>query len=168
MARYAERDALAVFGVKYPDMKTSLILAGLLFVAVITQAQYANQPTGTPAFHDKAPAKGEVMPPILTEAQLAQNGMTMPVQIAAYKAAAKAGVAMYQQPCYCYCDRNHGHKSLRSCFESTHGAQCGTCMGEALYTYQMSKKGWTAAQIRDGIERGDWKQIDLQHPPLVN
>lgn len=159
---------VALPGVKYPDMKTSLILVGLLFVAVITQAQYANQPTGVPAFHDKPPAKGEVLPPVLTEAQLEQNGMNMPAQIAAYKAVAKAPAIMYQQPCYCYCDRNHGHKSLHSCFESTHGAQCGTCIGEALYSYQMSKKGWTASQIREGIMRGDFKMMDLQHPLPVN
>jgi bacterioferritin-associated ferredoxin len=66
-------------------------------------------------------------------------------------------------PCYCYCDRNHGHKSLRSCFEGTHGANCGTCMQEALYSYRQSKRGWTVKQIRDGIERGDYKMIDLQN-----
>jgi hypothetical protein len=32
----------------------------------------------------------------------------------------------------------------------------------------MSKKGWSTAMIRDGIIRGDWKQIDLQHPDPVN
>ena len=41
-------------------------------------------------------------------------------------------------------------------------------MGEALYSYQMSKKGWTPEKIRDGIVRGDWKQMDLQHPDPVN
>jgi Protein of unknown function with PCYCGC motif len=149
-------------------MKTALILMVLLCVAAITQAQFASQPTGVPAFHDKPPAKGEVLPPVLTESQLAQQGLTLPAQIASYKAVAKMPAAMYQQPCYCYCDRNHGHKSLHSCFESTHGAACGICMGEALYTYQMSKKGWSPSQIRDGIIRGDWKLIDLQHPEPVN
>lgn len=150
-------------------MKTSLILLGLLCVAAaITQAQFSNQPTGVPAFHDKPPAKGEVLPPVLTESQLTQQGMNQPAQIASYKAVAKMPAVMYQEPCYCYCDRNHGHKSLHSCFESTHGASCGVCMGEALYSYQMSKKGWSPTQIRDGILRGDWKMIDLQHPEPVN
>jgi hypothetical protein len=149
-------------------MKTSVALLIVLCVAAITQAQLANRPNPVPAFHDKPPAKGETLPPILTESQLAQQGMTMPAQIAAYKAAAKASSVVYQEPCYCYCDRNHGHKSLRSCFESTHGAACGTCMAEALYSYQMSKKGWTPSQIRDGIIRGDFKQMDLQHPEPVN
>jgi hypothetical protein len=31
----------------------------------------------------------------------------------------------------------------------------------------MSKKGWSAKQIRDGIIRGDFKQIDLANPTPV-
>jgi hypothetical protein len=151
-------------------MKTFLALAALLCAAAITQAQLANQTQSpVPAFHGTPPAKGTALPAVLTEKDLAAQGMTAPVQIAAYKAAAKAPAVMYQQPCYCFCDRAHGHTSLHSCFESTHGAMCSTCMGEALYAYQMSsKKGWTPAKIRDGIIRGDWKQMDLQHPDPVN
>lgn len=148
-------------------MKYFFSLVAFICAAAITHAQF-NQPAGVPAFHSAPPAAAVTLPPVLTEAQLAQQGMTMPVQVAAYKAAAKASRVVYQMPCYCYCDRNHGHTSLRSCFESTHGANCGTCMAEALYSYQMSKKGWTAKQIRDGIERGDWKLLDLQHPEPVN
>ena len=149
-------------------MKTFVALAALLCAAGITQAQFSNQPNQVPAFHPTPPAKGEALPAVLTEAQLAAQGMTQPVQIASYKAVAKAPNVMYQEPCYCYCDRNHGHKSLHSCFESTHGANCGVCMGEALFSYQMSKKGWTPTKIRDGIIRGDWKLVDLQHPEPVN
>jgi hypothetical protein len=31
----------------------------------------------------------------------------------------------------------------------------------------MSKKGWSVNQIRDGIIRGDFKQIDLENPAPV-
>ena len=68
---------------------------------------------------------------------------------------------IYQQPCYCYCDRM-GHKSLHSCFEGTHGAECSVCLKELYYSYQMTQKHKTAAQIRKGIIAGEWKQIDLQ------
>ncbi len=74
---------------------------------------------------------------------------------------------MYQMPCFCFCDRQHGHTSLRSCFESNHGANCGTCLAEALYSYKMSKKGWTAKMVRDGIVRHEYEQMDLQHPEPV-
>src|SRR5690348_1566695 len=76
-------------------------------------------------------------------------------------------VVLHQQPCYCYCDRM-GHNSLHSCFENTHGAQCSTCLKELYYSYQQSKKGKTASQIRAGIIKGDRKQIDLESAAAIN
>lgn len=148
-------------------MKYFFGVFALIFAVSMTHGQSSATETSVPAYHKAAPAKGEKLPPILTEQQLAQMGMTAPAQKAAYKAAARASSVVYQQPCYCYCDRHAGHKSLRSCFESTHGANCGTCMAEALYSYQMSRKGWSAKMIRDGIIRGEFKQIDLQNPEPV-
>lgn len=145
-------------------------LAGILatvFAAIMTHGQLASPQNDVPAFHAAPPQKGAALPAVLTEAQLAQAGFTMPAQKQSYKAAAKDPSVMYQLPCYCYCDRAHGHTSLRSCFESTHGANCGTCMAEALYAYQQSKKGWSAKMIRDGIIRGDFKLVDLQNPTPV-
>jgi hypothetical protein len=103
----------------------------------------------------------------MTEDQLIDLGLTQPARIESYKAAAKIPAVFYQLPCYCYCDRGHGHTSLHSCFESPHGANCGTCMAEALYAYQMSKKGWIPKKIREGIIRGQYKDIDLMHPEPV-
>jgi len=134
---------------------------------VFAQEQSTSAPAVTPpvpAYHISAPAKGETLPPVLTQEQLTALGFTEPARLESYKAAAKVPDLFYQMPCYCYCDRGHGHTSLHSCFESAHGANCGTCMAEALYTYQMSKKGWTAKKIRDGILHGDYKSVDLLHP----
>jgi Protein of unknown function with PCYCGC motif len=148
-------------------MKHFLGVLTILLAAGMTHAQFVNQAAEVPAFHP-APAKaGTQLAPILTQKQLADQGMIAPAQIAAYKAAAKAGPVLYQMPCYCYCDRNHGHTSLRSCFESTHGANCSTCMQEALYSYRQSQKGWSAKMIRAGILRGDFKLLDLQNPEPV-
>jgi hypothetical protein len=61
-----------------------------------------------------------------------------------------------------------GHNSLRSCFEGTHGAECGTCLKELYYTYTEHKKGKTAKQIRAGIIKGEWKQVDLQSAASIN
>jgi Protein of unknown function with PCYCGC motif len=146
-------------------MKHLLVVFAFIFAVSITHAQYA---APIPAYNSKPPAKGEVLTPVLSQQQLAEMGETASAQKEAYKAAAKVPALMTQMPCYCYCDRNHGHKNLHSCFEGSHGAGCGTCISEALYTYKMSKKGWSASMIRDGIIRGDWKQIDLQHPDPVN
>jgi hypothetical protein len=147
-------------------MKHFLAIVTIALTAVMTHAQFA-APNGVPAFHSAVPAAGAKLPPILTEKQLADDGLIAPAQKAAYAAAGKASSVVYQMPCYCYCDRNHGHASLRSCFESTHGANCGTCMQEALYSYRQSQKGWSAKMIRDGIIRGDFKMVDLQNVPPV-
>jgi len=34
-------------------------------------------------------------------------------------------------------------------------------MQEAFYAYQMTKKGKTAKQIREGVMKGEYKSIDL-------
>ena len=148
-------------------MKYFVGLIAIVFVAVMTHGQWQQQLSETPAYHAAAPGKGETLLPVITQAQLAQAGFTLPSQKESYKAAAKVGSVLYQQPCYCHCDKHAGHTSLRSCFESAHGANCGTCMAEALYSYQMSRKGWTAKRIRDGIMRQEYTRIDLQNPQPV-
>ena len=140
----------------------------VLFAAVMIHGQFKEgMDNAVPAYHALAPAKGDALPPLMTQEQLAAAGLTQPAQKQSYKAAARVSSILYQQPCYCYCDRHAGHTSLRSCFENAHGANCGTCMAEALYTYQMSKKGWTPKAIRDSIIRGDFKTVDLQNPEPV-
>ena len=83
-----------------------------------------------------------------------------PVVQNAYAVAAKIKKALYQQPCYCHCDRSQGHKSLLDCFASKHGSGCGTCIYEDFYTFEQSGKGKSAAQIRAGIIKGEWKSVD--------
>ena len=83
-----------------------------------------------------------------------------------YALAAKVKPVLFQQPCYCYCDRHVGHKSLLDCFASLHGTQCDICQKEAVFAYQQTQKGRTPAQIRAAIIRGDWKSVDLN--PLMS
>ncbi len=83
-----------------------------------------------------------------------------------YSLAAKIKPVLYQQPCYCYCDRHVGHKSLLDCFAGTHGSECDICQREAVLSYQMTQKKKTPAQIRAAIIRGDWKTVDML--PYVN
>jgi len=42
------------------------------------------------------------------------------------------------------------------------------CLKELYYSYAQTKKGKTAAQIRQGIIKGDWKQIDLDSAASAN
>jgi Protein of unknown function with PCYCGC motif len=78
-----------------------------------------------------------------------------------YALAAKVKPVLYQQPCYCYCDRHAGHKSLLDCFASMHGSECDICQKEAVLAYQLTQKGKNPAQIRAAIIRGDWRLVNM-------
>ena len=75
--------------------------------------------------------------------------------------AAKVKPVLYQEPCYCGCDKEVGHKSLLDCFTDLHGAHCILCKKEAALTYTESQQGKTAAEIRKEIIDGKWKQVEL-------
>ncbi len=117
---------------------------------------------GIPHFNTAPPVPGEKLAPILTKDQLWGANAQYPYQTHAYELAAKIPKIIYQQPCFCYCDRGMGHNSLHSCFSGTHGAECGTCLKELYYTYSMYKQGKTARQIRAGIIKGEWKAVNLE------
>jgi hypothetical protein len=107
-----------------------------------------------PAFHNTVPdgpLPSTLSPSTFNDA-LAQN---------AYSLAARIKKVLYQEPCYCHCDRSQGHGSLLDCFVSKHAAVCGVCERENFYAYEQSRKGKTAAQIREGIVHGDWQQLDI-------
>jgi hypothetical protein len=114
--------------------------------------QTAEEPV--PAFHTEAP-HGQL------PATLSPSQFTDVVVQNAYALAARVKKILYQQPCYCHCDRSQGHGSLLDCFVSKHAAACGICEREDFYAYEQSHKGKTGAQIRDGIERGDWQGVDM-------
>jgi hypothetical protein len=137
----------------------SLLAMTLTFSTPWAASQQEEAPV--PAYHSNRPAKDAALPPILKKEQLWGENARYPFQTHAYELAAKIPGVIYQQPCYCYCDRS-GHTSLHSCFASTHGAECSTCMKELYYSYLQTKHGKTPVQIRTGIVQGEWKQVDLQ------
>ena len=135
----------------------------LVLVALAASAQYVGA-TDTPAYNSAAPARP--LPAILSGQQLSGPNFTHPYQMTAYKMAERIPAVLHQQPCYCHCDRVMGHNSLHSCFEGLHGAECSTCMKEAVYSYQQTKLRKSPAQIRAGIERGEWMNVDLEKATL--
>jgi hypothetical protein len=151
-------------------IKRGFLLAFLFVVTLTMSAQWSFQEEGAggiPAYNAAPPKPGTKLPAILGKEQLWGENAQYPFQSHAYELAAKIPVVLHQQPCYCYCDRM-GHNSLHSCFEDTHGAQCATCLKELYYSYAEHKKGRTAKQIRAGIIRGEWKQVDLQSSASMN
>ena len=126
---------------------------GLALLPPRASSQLA-QKEPVPAFHNQPP-QGE-LPATLAPAQF-----TNIVVQNSYILAARVKKILYQQPCYCHCDRSQGHTSLLDCFASRHGSGCDVCMREAIYSYEQSRKGKTAAQIRAGIEHDEWRQVDM-------
>lgn len=149
---------IARFGTVAILLGAAAVLALVPLSATSGPPQEGNAPQAganddVPAFHAKAPRSGlpETMKPELFSQPIVQN---------AYAVAAKIKKTLYQQPCYCHCDRSKGHTSLLDCFASEHGSGCGTCIYEDLYTYEQVRKGKSAAQIREGIIKGEWKTVD--------
>jgi len=153
----------------HKDAYRALTLIFLFAVTLTMSAQWTAQGEegGIPAYNAGPPPKGTKLPAILAKSELWGADAQYPYQTHAYELASRIPAVLHQQPCYCYCDRM-GHNSLHSCFETTHGARCFTCLKELYYSYQQHQKGKTAAQIRAGIIKGDWKLIDLQSAATIN
>jgi hypothetical protein len=139
--------------------------AVIVLVAALAVVAYA-QGDHVPAYNSTAPHSGELLPILPADQRIGDN-FKYPYQVHAYELAAKIPGVISQLPCYCYCERV-GHKSLHTCYESDHGAHCGICMKEVYYAYQQTKLKKTPAQIREGIIKGDWKQIDLEAAVSMN
>jgi hypothetical protein len=69
-----------------------------------------------------------------------------------YVKAKEIAPTLAQLPCYCDCDLHMGHKSLHTCFETDHAANCSVCLNEALLAYDLQKKqGLSVEEIRERI-----------------
>ncbi len=143
-------------------MKRPVTLGLIAILSIASSAQFAPPAGDVPAFNAAPPAKGQKLPPILSGSQLTGPSFQYPVQARSYKAAAKVPNLLHQLPCYCHCDRHSGHNSLHSCFESEHGANCSTCMKEAFFAEEMSRKGKNAKQIRAAIIKGEFEKVNLE------
>ena len=150
-------------------VKRALQLGFVFLITLTMTAPWAStqEEARVPAFNPGPPAKGTKLPPILPKENLWGENAQYAYQTHAYELAAKIPNVIHQMPCYCYCDRM-GHNSLHSCFEGSHGAECGTCLKELYYTYDQAKKKKTPAQIRQGIIKGEWKQVDLEAAASMN
>jgi Protein of unknown function with PCYCGC motif len=71
----------------------------------------------------------------------------------AYEAAQKHPELLVQLHCYCGCQEHEGHRNLLDCFRTNHGAECATCMGEAITAAQMYEGGSPIEQIADALHR---------------
>jgi hypothetical protein len=111
---------------------------------------------------DKVPAHHEAPPTGTLPDTLPAANFTDGLNKNAYAMAAKIKPVLYEQPCYCMCDKTDGHESLLDCFVGMHASTCNLCRMEAIFAYEQTRKGTTPAQIRKAIIRGDWKKLNPQ------
>ncbi|HEX8139032.1 MAG TPA: CYCXC family (seleno)protein [Pyrinomonadaceae bacterium] len=105
----------------------------------------SSAPARVPAHEKEAPSLSALPPTLPPERFFGQARL-------AYQVAREIPQTLAQLPCYCYCDETFGHKSLHTCYESDHSAQCATCVNEALLAYRLQKEqGLSPAQIRERI-----------------
>ena len=145
-------------------MSAPLKVVVFAFVTAAATVRWVPPTDAMPAYYAVAPKHGYT--PILPEEQRTGALFSHPYQLLAYEMAAKVDAVLFEQPCYCRCDRALRHKSLHSCFEGTHGAVCATCMRQAVYAYQQTKLGKSPAEIRGGIARGEWQDVDVANATL--
>jgi Protein of unknown function with PCYCGC motif len=116
--------------------------------------QHAAALSRVPPYHSEPP-RGPL--PATLDPKLFPDRLNQKV----YAIAGKEKKILYQQPCYCGCDREVGHKSLLDCFCDRHASICAACKMEAVFAYQQYRKGKSAAQIRAEIIAGKWRSVDL-------
>jgi hypothetical protein len=131
------------------------VLTGMgIMVHKLTAASHKSSEAELPPYH-QAPPEGPL------PATLSPREFNDPVVRTCYTMASKIEDTLYQLPCYCFCWKMIGHKSLLDCYLSKHAAECKWCQQEAIYAYIHLREGETAAQIRQGLRKGEWKAIDL-------
>ena len=136
----------------------AVIFAAIALVAFRPIARVAAE--DVPAHHT-APPTGAL--PATVDPAHYQDGFTQN----AYGMAAKIKAVLYEQPCYCFCDKADGHTDLLDCFTTDHASMCNSCRMEAIFAYQQTRKGLTPAQIRRAIIRGDWKKLNPRDYDIV-
>ena len=74
--------------------------------------------------------------------------------VPAYEAARKYPATLDRLHCFCECQESmaHRHKTLLTCFTSTHAAGCGICLREALMAAELKQKGVPDDQIENTVE----------------
>jgi hypothetical protein len=137
--------------------------AGLLLLTYSPSKsqRVANNVTPT-ASHDEsshgAPRQKPPVPAFMDASQVGDLPPTLPAANffgkarEAYAAAKEIPGTLAQLPCYCYCDKAFGHKSLHTCFVDDHASQCAVCVDEALLAYRLQKEERkTPEQVRQII-----------------
>ena len=120
-----------------------------VILMVLSGVYVYTKPTGRATASNPAPAKGQLVEnrPVLSSALF--TGKTA----LAYKYAAEIPKVIDSQFCYCYCKKDHNHKSLLTCFTSMHGSKCDICINEVLYAHELYEDGLSLDEIVVAVDK---------------
>jgi uncharacterized protein with PCYCGC motif len=112
--------------------------------------------SGGRAYHHEPPAKP--LPKTMDPAVFLGDRSTF----VAYSLASRIRSVLYQEPCFCGCDKFAGHESLLDCFVGEHGKVCNGCKSEAIFCFIEHEKGKTAAEIRKEMNAGEAWKVNIE------
>ena len=128
-----------------PNLRPLIFISTIVLVLVIVYSATKPVEYGTPI----APATGQ-----LIETRSVMSSAFYTGKVAeAYRIAAEIPKVIDSQFCYCYCKKNHQHKTLLTCFTNEHGSKCDTCINEVLYSYELYKQGKTLDEIIVSVDK---------------
>ena len=142
------------------NKKTKRNLRPFIFISVITLILSVVYSATKPAEYKTpiAPAMGELIEtrPVMSSAFYTGKAAE------AYRIAAEIPKVIDSQFCYCYCKKNHQHKTLLTCFTNKHGSKCDTCINEVLYAYELYKQGKTLDKIIASVDKKFYRPYQPQ------
>ena len=142
------------------NKKTKRNLRPFIFISVITLILSVVYLATKPAEYETpiAPAMGKLIEtrPVMSSAFYTGKAAE------AYRIAAEIPKVIDSQFCYCYCKKNHQHKTLLTCFTNKHGSKCDTCINEVLYAYELYKQGKTLDEIIVAVDKKFYRPYQPQ------
>ncbi|MBT5027499.1 MAG: hypothetical protein HOL15_01870 [Nitrospinaceae bacterium] len=125
----------------------SSIVLGLLVFLIVGGVYVATKPGER--VQPVAPATG-----LLIETRPLLSDAVFTGRVAeAYRIAAEIPKVIDSLFCYCYCKKNHQHKTLLTCYTNRHGSKCDICMGEVFYAYELYNQGKTLDEIVIAVDK---------------
>lgn len=125
--------------------RISTIALAVLVCLIVGGVYVGTKPKAQPV----APATG-----FLIETRPIMSDASFTGQVAeAYRIAGEIPKVIDSLFCYCYCKKNHGHKTLLTCYTNKHGSKCDVCMGEVFYAYELYNQGKTLDEIVIAVDK---------------
>jgi hypothetical protein len=144
-----------------------LLAAAVLGLGVVAAAPSKKTAPAKPAANACASCaeRGSVLDPNL----FSDTRRFEPEVKPSYEAARQYPATLDRLHCFCECQESmiHRHKTLLTCFTSTHAAGCGICIREALLAKQLKDKGLPDDQVENTVEsifRTDGHRPTQGHP----